>query len=68
MFRHLLLCIRMIAGAHTNNHIMKYADDTVILSLLHIDLSSYHSEIDTFIRWCDKNGLVFNVKRHKKCI
>ncbi len=57
-------------STYTNNYIMKYADDTVILSLLHkdMDLSSYHSEIDTFIQWCDKKCLVLNVKKTQEMV
>ncbi len=49
---------------------MKYADDTVILSLLHkdMDLSSYHSEIDIFIQWCDTNCLVLNVQKTQEMV
>ncbi len=54
----------------TNNDIMKYADGTVILSLLHkdMDLSSCHSEIETSIQWCDKNCLVLNVKKTQEMV
>ncbi len=39
-------------STYTNNYIMKYADVTVIISLLHkdMDLSSSHSEMDTLIQ------------------
>ncbi len=49
---------------------MKYADDTVILSLLHkdMDVSSYHSEIDAFIQWCDKKCLVLNLKKTQEMV
>ncbi len=38
---------------YTNNYIIKFADDTVILNLLHKDMDPYvyHDEISTFIKW-----------------
>ncbi len=33
-----------------------------------MDLSSYHSEIDIFIQWCDKNCLVLNVKKTQEMV
>ncbi len=49
---------------------MKYADDIAILSRLckDMDLTSYPSEINTFIQWCDKNCLVLNVKKTQEMV
>ncbi len=57
-------------STYTNNYIMKYADDIAILSRLckDMDLTSYPSEINTFIQWCDKNCLVLNVKKTQEMV
>ena len=52
---------------------LKYADDTVIIGLLHkdrdtSDTSSYFDEIGRFHRWCDCNFLNLNVKKTKEMV
>lgn len=48
-----------------SNWIFKFrsADYTVILNLLQQDtgLSSYFTEVKTFVHWCDANHLLINV-------
>lgn len=55
---------------HTNNYIIKFSDDTVILSLLmqDSDASVYQSEIDRVVLWCESNNLVLNVSKTKEII
>jgi len=44
-------------SSYTLITIMKFADDTAILSLLYkkMDSSTYQNKIDTFVKWCDTN-------------
>ncbi|XDV21520.1 hypothetical protein PO909_026611 [Leuciscus waleckii] len=53
-----------------NNFIVKFSDDTAILSLLHEknDLSVYFSVISRFAEWCDLNHLIFNIEKTEEMI
>lgn len=52
-----------------NCSILKYADDTVILGkICNNDSSSYISQIDWFVKWCDLNYLNLNVTKTKEMI
>ena len=53
-----------------NNYIIKYSDDTVILSLLQKDhdILAYQSEIENFVRWCNVNHLIINASKTKEMI
>ena len=53
---------------YANNHIIKFSDDTAILSLLnkHSDIDTYKSEIDMVVKWCKKSNLLINVKKTKE--
>lgn len=55
---------------HQNNFIIKFSDDTAILSLLmqDSDISGYQEEIDRVVRWCDSNKLVLNATKTKEII
>ena len=54
---------------HPNNYMVKFADDTVLLSLLHnMDPSVYQDEIDLFIKWCDTNHLILNVTKTQEMV
>lgn len=55
---------------NSNTYIVKFSDDTAILSLLYKDqdISSYCSEINQFIEWCDANHLIVNVKKTEEMI
>ena len=45
---------------HINRHILKFADDTVIVSLLHKHESQHGPVVDEFVSWCDKSFLQLN--------
>lgn len=55
---------------HPNNFIFKFADDTTVVSLLHKDVDTfvYHDEINTFVKWCDKNHPVLNVTKTQEMV
>ena len=57
-------------SSSTNNYIIKFSDDSAILSLLHAysDISMYTSEIESFVHWCDNNHLKLNVSKMQKMI
>ena len=48
-----------------NQHIVKFSDDTVILSLLtkNTDISVHKAAVDTFVNWCDSHQLHINTKK-----
>ncbi|KAF7645183.1 hypothetical protein LDENG_00208800 [Lucifuga dentata] len=53
-----------------NNYIIKFSDDTVILSLLEqgSDASLYKAEIEKFVEWCDTHNLLLNVEKTKEMV
>ena len=57
-------------SSHPNNFVIKFSDDTAIISLLHGDEcpSTYHEEISNFESWCEKNHLILNTKKTKEMI
>ena len=52
------------------NYIIKFSDDTIILSLLQRDdcPSPYHDEISSFKSWCDSHHLILNTNKTKEMI
>ncbi len=55
----------MCRSAHENRHILKFADDTVIVSLLHNAETSHGPVLQDFISWCDQSFLVLNTSKTK---
>ena len=59
-----------LRNRHPNNYIIKFSDDTVILSLLEesstIDL--YRQELEGVVRWCEEQNLILNVKKTKEIV
>ena len=49
-------------------HILKYADDTVIVGLIKQNEDAYRENIVSFGRWCKDNHIVLNVKKTKEMI
>ena len=52
-------------SSSSKNYIIKFSDDSAILSLLHADsdISMYTSDIESFVRWCDNNHLKLNISK-----
>lgn len=48
-----------------NRHILKFADDTVIVSLLNSTETSHGPVIDYFLKWCQESFLSLNVLKTK---
>ncbi len=56
-------------SCHANRSIVKYADDSVIVSLLHDDEDSHGPVVDDFLSWCNDAFLQLNVTKMKEiCI
>lgn len=57
-------------STHQNNKIMKFSDDTIILSLLTVDTcpSVYFKEVASFHSWCEDNHLILNPVKTKELI
>ena len=53
---------------HLNRHIIKFADDSVIVSLLEEDEVQHGPVVDDFISWCDKSFLQLNVSKTKDMV
>lgn len=53
-----------------NNFIIKFSDDTAILSLLYnkSDIGIYIQEIEEMVKWCNKHNLLLNVNKTKEMI
>ena len=50
---------------HANRHILKFADDSVIISLLDDNEASHGPVVDDFVSWCDEAFLQLNVTKTK---
>ncbi|KAF7668648.1 hypothetical protein LDENG_00299480, partial [Lucifuga dentata] len=50
---------------YQNRHILKFADDTVIISLLHGKEDSHGPVLNDFVQWCDDNFLTLNISKTK---
>lgn len=50
-------------STHENRHIMKFADDSVIVSLLQGQEQGHGPVVDDFVSWCDQSFLHLNVAK-----
>ena len=53
---------------HANRYILKYADDSIIVSLLKGENQAHGPVVDDFIAWCDQSFLHLNVSKTKDMI
>ncbi|KAK0146536.1 hypothetical protein N1851_014143 [Merluccius polli] len=53
---------------YSNRHILKYADDTVIVSLLQKHGSQHGPVVDEFVSWCDRSFLQLNSSKTKDMV
>ena len=50
-----------------NYHLLQYADDTVLIELLHGDEpSSLQQASESLMNWCANNNLTINVRKTKE--
>lgn len=53
----------------TSNHIIKFADDTMIVGLIsNSDEANYRKEVSFLTSWCRDNNLHLNVKKTKEMV
>ena len=57
-------------SSNPNQYVLKFSDDTVILSLLKSssNIVSHTSGVDKFIEWCDQHHLKINVNKTEEVI
>jgi len=55
-------------NSFSNRHILKFADDTVIVNLLQGDEQDHGSSVDDFVAWCDESSLELNVSKTKDMV
>lgn len=48
-----------------HRHILKFADDTAIVSLLHDDENVHGPVVEDFVDWCDRAFLQLNMAKAK---
>ena len=51
-----------------NCHLVKFADDTVLLSLLSGSSHHHSSSLSEFVDWCDRSCLELNVSKTKEMV
>ena len=49
-----------------NSFLVKFADDSALLSLLQGQQEGYGTALDSFVQWCDESYLDLNVTKTKK--
>uniref|UniRef100_A0A3P9KDL8 Reverse transcriptase domain-containing protein n=1 Tax=Oryzias latipes TaxID=8090 RepID=A0A3P9KDL8_ORYLA len=57
-------------SSHTQNKIIKFSDDTIIISLLSVadNPSIYFDEVKHFNKWCEDHSLLLNTTKTKEII
>lgn len=53
-----------------SNHIVKFADDTMVLGLINNNNyeTAYRNEVQHFASWCNNSSLVLNIKKPRKLL
>ena len=64
----LLFILYMCQSKYENKTIIKYADDSVIVSLLQKNLTSHGPIIEDFVKWCEESHLQLNISQTKYMI
>ena len=60
----LQLILSDIRSSSSNCHLIKFADDTALLGLIHKDeVNEYTQLVNKFVEYCDDNFLVWNVSK-----
>lgn len=55
-------------STHPDSHLVKYEDDTVLLSLLSGSPHPHSSVHHEFVEWCDNSSLELNVEKTKEMV
>ncbi|KAK3517277.1 hypothetical protein QTP70_002301 [Hemibagrus guttatus] len=54
---------------HSSNHIIKFADDMIVVGLISKnDESPYREEVQRLTAWCKDNNLLLNVEKMKEMV
>ncbi|KAF7645577.1 hypothetical protein LDENG_00201570, partial [Lucifuga dentata] len=57
-------CTHDCTARFSSNHIIKFADDTTVVSLINDDDDTlYREEVKQLTRWCNNNNLSLNVEK-----
>ncbi|KAK3515340.1 hypothetical protein QTP70_017277, partial [Hemibagrus guttatus] len=57
------------AAMHSSNHIIKFADDTIVVGLISKNNeSAYREEVQRLTAWCKANSLSLNVGKTKEMV
>ncbi len=63
-----ILYTNMCQSRHDNRFIMKYADDSVIVSLLQENETSHGPVVEDFVHWCEQSYLQTNIAKTKDMV
>ncbi len=63
-----ILYTNVCVSRHRDRFILKFADDTVIVSLLTGDENSHGPVVSNFLTWCDSAFLQVNIKKTKDMV
>jgi hypothetical protein len=64
-----ILYTNSCTSSHPDRHLVKFADDTALISLLHDDEDHHGPVLDGFTEWCEGSHLVLNTNKTKEmCI
>lgn len=61
-----ILYTNSCTSSHPGRHIVKFADDTALISLLRGDEVEHGPALEEFISWCDKSHLILNPSKTKE--
>ena len=55
-------------ASQEGSHLVKFSDDTALLSLLQDPQLDHGLALNDFVKWCDNNFLDLNVRKTKELI
>ncbi|KAK7882814.1 hypothetical protein WMY93_028988 [Mugilogobius chulae] len=63
-----ILYTNSCTSSYPHRHLVKFADDTALISLLHGDEQEHGPVLSEFISWCDDSHLLLNTAKTKEMI
>lgn len=63
-----ILYINSCVSFFKNRHIVKYADDTALVSLLNDGEEEHGPVLDFFLNWCENSNLSLNISKTKEMV
>lgn len=61
-----ILYTNSCTSSHSGRHLVKFADDTALISLLQKDEMEHGPVLNEFISWCDDSHLILNAAKTKE--